>query len=244
MEFSLLIMSAFPSGLATFLYLIQMLMLDLRQTKVSSARGGFSGQSYLTFYLVVLGIIVVGDILIFDVTFLLNPIDFLAVTPIVLGGTIIAFLLELSVTYLLSVMRRIKTFFTNRKRILTNSSKKISESFISGNVHQSSYEIGWLKAGLFFIFVPIFEELLFRGVLFSILNGIDLLIVLFVTSGLFALTHVTFGLRTVAQKMLVGLVLGATFILTNLLIIVPISIHILENILVVLYIQFELSRKS
>ncbi len=242
MEFSLLIVTLFPSGLTTFFYLLRMLIRNLRQNASTLTSGGISGQHYLVLYVMTLVVIFGLDLIVFDLNLTFFPVDVITASLLVIFGAMIAFVFEFLLSLALVLVKRMKMSLTKKPVVSVSSSQK-NHVITTTNLSTRSSTSRMLSTVLLLL-VPVLEEIIFRGILFSVFNGVNVFIILIVSSGAFALTHVTFGFRTLMQKFLAGLVLGVAFILGDFVLLVPILIHLIENQLIMLYMQFQMRSRQ
>ncbi|PIH04815.1 CPBP family intramembrane glutamic endopeptidase [Clostridium combesii] len=87
------------------------------------------------------------------------------------------------------------------------------------------------------VFIGICEEFAYRQLWFNILFKdfkMNIIIVLIITSFVYALNHIFLGKQVFFQKMVAGLIYGALFYFSGFNIIVPIITHCLENIVILL----------
>ncbi|QSZ27196.1 CPBP family intramembrane metalloprotease [Aceticella autotrophica] len=88
---------------------------------------------------------------------------------------------------------------------------------------------------IFIILIALFEELIFRKIWFDILSssfGFSILATILLTSLIYGLNHLYFGIYTVLQKIISGALLGTLFCLSGGSVAISFIAHGLENLLI------------
>lgn len=210
---SLLLIISFPLGYLSFYSTFSRRPLDIsKMIKINTLR-------CIIYYLISIIIAsVLGTIFFYEIMYvsLINTSLFNIVSTGILFS-IIALVLEIIVGK-----------FLTRRKIQTDI---IAYEIVSTNV--------FLENLLIIFVIPIIEEYLFRGIIFSATlwatNSIIFSIIF--SSVTFGLAHGSLGFKVVIQKSITGVLLSMTLIITNYSLLAPIICHLFENILILYFFQ-------